>query len=100
MGIILGFLAFGHISPVRPMVLVFWRILSMKGFEKCHFPESGGDNKATGSGTGERIVTFRPFPSPSLETKEKIGGTVMMEAFRGWIHRHFNVVLSFVIGIT
>jgi len=25
---------------------------------------------------------------------------VMMEGFRGWIHRHFNVVLSFVIGIT
>jgi hypothetical protein len=24
----------------------------------------------------------------------------MMEEFRGWIHRHFNVVLSFVIGIT
>jgi hypothetical protein len=24
----------------------------------------------------------------------------MKEAFRGWIHRHFNVVLSFVIGIT
>jgi hypothetical protein len=24
----------------------------------------------------------------------------MPEEFRGWIHRHFNVVLSFVIGIT
>jgi hypothetical protein len=24
----------------------------------------------------------------------------MMEEFRGWIHRHFNVVLSFVIGMT
>jgi len=24
----------------------------------------------------------------------------MMEGFRRWIHRHFNVVLSFVIGIT
>jgi hypothetical protein len=35
-----------------------------------------------------------------LETNEKIGGAVMMEEFRGWIHRHFNVVLSFVIGIT
>ena len=35
-----------------------------------------------------------------LETKEKIGGAVMLEEFRGWIHRHFNVVLSFVIGIT
>jgi hypothetical protein len=51
------------------MVLVFWRILSMKGFEKWHFSESGGDNKAKGSGTGGRIVTFRPVSSPSLETK-------------------------------
>jgi hypothetical protein len=25
---------------------------------------------------------------------------VMMGGVRGWIHRHFNVVLSFVIGIT
>jgi len=25
---------------------------------------------------------------------------VMMEEFRGWIHHHFNVVLSFVIGMT
>ena len=25
---------------------------------------------------------------------------VMPEEFRGWIHRHFTVVLSFVIGIT
>lgn len=24
----------------------------------------------------------------------------MMEEFRGWIRRHFNVVLSFVIGMT
>jgi len=24
----------------------------------------------------------------------------MPEEFRGWIHRHFNVVLSFVIGMT
>jgi hypothetical protein len=24
----------------------------------------------------------------------------MMEEFRRWIHRHFNVVLSFVIGLT
>ena len=24
----------------------------------------------------------------------------MMEEFRRWIHRHFNVVLSFVIGMT
>lgn len=24
----------------------------------------------------------------------------MPEEFRGWIHRHFNVVLSFVIGVT
>ena len=24
----------------------------------------------------------------------------MLEEFRGWIHRHANVVLSFVIGIT
>jgi hypothetical protein len=24
----------------------------------------------------------------------------MLEEFRRWIHRHFNVVLSFVIGIT
>jgi hypothetical protein len=24
----------------------------------------------------------------------------MMEEFRRWIHRHFNVVLSFVIGVT
>ena len=24
----------------------------------------------------------------------------MLEEFRGWIHRHFNVVLSFVIGAT
>jgi hypothetical protein len=24
----------------------------------------------------------------------------MMGEFRGWIHRHFNVVLSFVIGMT
>ncbi|MHB1025091.1 MAG: hypothetical protein ACYC24_05205 [Desulfobacteria bacterium] len=23
-----------------------------------------------------------------------------MEEFRGWIHRHFNVVLSFVIGLS
>jgi hypothetical protein len=35
-----------------------------------------------------------------LKTKEKIGGAVMSEEFRRWIHRHFNVVLSFVIGIT
>lgn len=24
----------------------------------------------------------------------------MLEEFRGWIHRHFNVVLSFVVGLT
>lgn len=24
----------------------------------------------------------------------------MLEEFRGWIHRHFNIVLSFVIGLT
>ena len=24
----------------------------------------------------------------------------MPEKFRGWIHRHFNVVLSFLIGVT
>lgn len=24
----------------------------------------------------------------------------MLEGFRRWIHRHFNVILSFVIGIT
>ena len=29
-----------------------------------------------------------------------IGGAVMLEEFRRWIHRHLNVVLSFVIGLT
>ena len=24
----------------------------------------------------------------------------MLEEFRGWIHRHFNIVLSFVVGLT
>jgi len=32
--------------------------------------------------------------------KKWIGGAVMPEEFRGWIHRHFNVVLSFMIGAT
>jgi hypothetical protein len=35
-----------------------------------------------------------------MESKEKIGGIVMMEEFRRWIHRHFNVVLSFGIGLS
>jgi hypothetical protein len=35
-----------------------------------------------------------------LKSNDKIGGDVMPEEFRGWIHRHFNVVLSFVIGVT
>ena len=35
-----------------------------------------------------------------LESKEKIGGAVMLEGFRRWIHRHFNVVLSFGIGLS
>ncbi|HET7318036.1 MAG TPA: hypothetical protein VFK23_02755 [Nitrospirota bacterium] len=35
-----------------------------------------------------------------MKTKGKIGGAVMLEEFRGWIHRHFNVVLSFVVGLT
>jgi len=29
-----------------------------------------------------------------------IGGAVMPEELRRWIHRHFNVVLSFLIGMT
>jgi len=29
-----------------------------------------------------------------------IGGAVMLGEVRRWIHRHFNVILSFVIGIT
>jgi hypothetical protein len=29
-----------------------------------------------------------------------MGGAMMPERFRCWIHRHFNVVLSFVIGMT
>ena len=35
-----------------------------------------------------------------IGTDEKIGGAVMLEEFRGLIHRHFNVVLSFVVGLT
>jgi hypothetical protein len=35
-----------------------------------------------------------------MESKDMIGGVVMLEEVRGWIHRHFNVVLSFVIGMT
>ncbi len=43
---------------------------------------------------------MRPFLRLLLETKEKIGGAVKLEKFRPWIHRHVNVVLSFVIGLT
>jgi hypothetical protein len=32
--------------------------------------------------------------------RQKIGGAVMMEEVRGWIHRHINVVLSFGIGLS
>jgi hypothetical protein len=35
-----------------------------------------------------------------LKTKETIGGAVMLQGFRRWIHRHFNVALSFAIGLT
>ena len=34
------------------------------------------------------------------QRKKMIGGAVMPGRFRRWIHRHGNVVLSFLIGIT
>jgi hypothetical protein len=37
---------------------------------------------------------------PYTGSKEKTGGAVMMEEYRGWIHRHIHVVLSFMIGMT
>lgn len=35
-----------------------------------------------------------------MKSGEKFGGAAMQEAFRSWIRRHFNVVLSFMLGIT
>ena len=34
-----------------------------------------------------------------MKSGEKLGGAAMREAFRSWIRRHFNVILSFVLGI-